>query len=176
MSADLARQIVPATPLRANTAAAARTSVPLFSYENLRRHYDMGFEEKWQICVVEKLIEFTNLPQDWDGYGASPVKWDAGMFALNVLSQVMLPRTPVPKWCHRRSAASNLSGTRMVWISNSMLPRHTTANFGSKTIRQAEVRPPSLRTIFQACKKPSESCLRDDNHWRVRDVVANLGR
>jgi hypothetical protein len=73
----------------------------------------MGFEEKWQICVVEKLIEFTNLPQDWDGYGASPVKWDAGMFALNVLSQVMLPRTPVPQ-----VVPSPVGGVQLEWHTN----------------------------------------------------------
>jgi hypothetical protein len=111
MSASLARQIT-SVPLRADTpsSAAAQAGNPLFTYENFRRHYELGPEEKWQICVLEKLIEFTNLPQGWDGYGAHPFKWDAGMFALTVLSRIMLPRTPAPQ-----VVPSPMGGVQIEW-------------------------------------------------------------
>lgn len=98
MSASLTRQIVPVPVTTGSPGAAIRSvSAPLLSFENFRRHYEIGPDEEWQISVVEKLVEFSNLPNDWDGYGSPPVKWDAGMFALNVLSRVMLARTPAPQ-------------------------------------------------------------------------------
>jgi hypothetical protein len=96
MSASLAHRAPPYSG-RTDTARTAETGASaLTSFDVLRRHYELGPEEKWQIPVVQKLVEFANFPTGWDSYNAPPMKWDAGMFALNVLSRVMLSRTPLP--------------------------------------------------------------------------------
>jgi hypothetical protein len=70
---------------------------PRSQYPAFRRHYEAAPEQKWQITVLSKILDYTNLEPNWDTYGSPPLKWDAGLFALNVLNQVMLRRTPVPQ-------------------------------------------------------------------------------
>jgi hypothetical protein len=70
---------------------------PRLQYPNFLRHYESAPEQKWQITVLSKVLEFTKLAPDWDTYGSPPLKWDAGLFALAVLNQVMLRRTPIPQ-------------------------------------------------------------------------------
>lgn len=79
--------------LSGNTAASTDAD----AYPNLRRHYHGGPERKWQEEVVSRITQLTAMRPNWDSYGAAPIKWDAGMFALAVLDQTMLPRTPVPQ-------------------------------------------------------------------------------
>jgi len=111
MSANLARQL-PATvqDSLASRTVGSEAGTSQLRYENFRRHYELGPDEKWQVAVVEKLVAFAKLPLGWDGYSAPPVKWDAGMFALNVLTQVMLPRTPAPQ-----IVPSSAGGVQFEW-------------------------------------------------------------
>jgi hypothetical protein len=70
---------------------------PRSQYPTFRRHYEAHPEQKWQLVVLTKILEYTNFAPDWDGYGSPSLKWDAGLFALAVLNQVMLRRTPIPQ-------------------------------------------------------------------------------
>jgi hypothetical protein len=111
MSANVARQAETAQPRTSNvTTTPVQSGATALSYEKFRQHYDMDLREKWHTSVVEKLVELSNLPPDWDSYGASPVKWDAGMFALNILTKVMLPRTPAPQ-----IVPSPVGGAQLEW-------------------------------------------------------------
>jgi hypothetical protein len=110
MSGSLARR---PTVISSNPAASATVTmgsrITALRFDNFRRHYD-GPDEKWRVGVVDKLVELTSLPPDCDGYGGQPVKWDAGMFALNVLKQVMLPRTSLPQ-----IVPSSIGGLQIEW-------------------------------------------------------------
>ena len=55
------------TPVR---ASPVRSDSGIIRYDNFRRHYDLGADERWHESVVERLVEFTRLENDWDGYGA----------------------------------------------------------------------------------------------------------
>jgi hypothetical protein len=66
-------------------------------FPNFQRHYDAEPDRKWQMEVIGRICEYASRSSGWDGYSAPPVKWDAGMFALNVLNSVMQNRTPLPQ-------------------------------------------------------------------------------
>src|SRR6266568_1193965 len=66
-------------------------------YANFRQHFEAEPEKKWQVEVLKRLLTFTRLTPGWDSYVGSPMKWDAGLFALGVLDSVMRPRTPIPQ-------------------------------------------------------------------------------
>ncbi len=91
------------------TTAKAPTPRP-DGFERFRRHYTAGFDAKWQIAVLNKLFSFYQMPADWDGNGAPPVRREAGMFALEALAQVMLPRTPLP-----RIVPTSVGGVQVEW-------------------------------------------------------------
>ena len=82
------------------------------AFDKFRRHDDVGPDEKWQVAVIGKLVELFGPSDGWDGYCGCPVKLDAGMFAVTVLSQVMLPRTPLPRMSRPLLVAFNSNGTR----------------------------------------------------------------
>ncbi len=126
MSGSSARRldvILSNPPASATAAVGSRDT--MLRFERFRRHYELGPDEKWQVEVVDRLVELTSLPRDWDGYGGQPVKWDAGMFALNVLKQVMLPRTSLPQ-----IVPSSVGGVQIEWHEKDIdLEFHVTAPY-----------------------------------------------
>lgn len=97
----------------------------LLVFKNFQRHYNYNFEQKWEVEVLSKLVEFTNLPTDWDGYGGAPVKRDAAMFVVEVLSHVMTARTPIPQ-----VVPSNVGGVQIEWHTRGIdLEFHVTAPY-----------------------------------------------
>lgn len=50
----------------------------------------------WEKEVVSALCRFLELPEGWDSYGGKPLRHDTGMFALQVLSDVMSESVPSP--------------------------------------------------------------------------------
>jgi hypothetical protein len=112
MSASAARWDEPdASTVTGSTASSIGRKVSGgLKFEKFARHYDSGIEEKWQITVLNKLLEITRLRANWDGYGGPAVTSDTAWFAIGVLSQVMLPRTPVPQ-----VVPSSVGGVQIEW-------------------------------------------------------------
>jgi hypothetical protein len=50
----------------------------------------------WEKEIVAALCRFLELPKGWDSYGGKPLRHDTGMFALQVLSDVMSESVPSP--------------------------------------------------------------------------------
>jgi hypothetical protein len=66
------------------------------SLETARRGKMNDDMQRWMRSVFPAVQEFLRLPRGWDSYNGSPLKLDTGMFALQLLYDVMTPRTPVP--------------------------------------------------------------------------------
>ncbi len=89
---------------------ASTATRPRSQYTNFRQAYDSLPDRKWQIEVQDQLLQYVNFKPGWDSYGAPPVTWDAGMFALNILKDVMRPRTPIPQ-----VVPSSVGGVQLEW-------------------------------------------------------------
>ena len=76
-----------------SAAPAARRA----QYQNFFKAFDAPSGRKWQIEVQGHLLKYAKMQEGWDSYGAPPVGWDTGMFALSVLNDVMRTRTPIPQ-------------------------------------------------------------------------------
>ena len=100
----------------ANAAAAVIDSTvstvtkPRDQFPNFRQALDASPERKWQIEVQRQLLQYAKMEQGWDSYDALPVTWDAGMFALSILNDIMRPRTPIPQ-----VVPSSSGGVQLEW-------------------------------------------------------------
>jgi hypothetical protein len=95
------------------------------SFPNFQRHYDSAPDRKWQIEITERICDYASRSSGWDGYAAPPVKWDAGMFALNVLNSVMQNRTPLPQ-----VVPTPVGGLQLEWHEKNIdLEIHVTAPY-----------------------------------------------
>lgn len=98
------------------------------TYQNFRRQFDAEPVRRWEIEVQEKICALASRTQGWDGQHALPVKWDAGMFALNLLSKVMQSRTPPPT-----VVPSPIGGVQLEWHERDIdLELHVTAPYSSE--------------------------------------------
>jgi len=52
--------------------------------------------QRWIGSVFPAVQEFLRLPVGWDSYNGKPLKLETGMFALQLLYDVMTPQVPVP--------------------------------------------------------------------------------
>jgi hypothetical protein len=50
----------------------------------------------WEREIVSTLCRYLELPTGWDSYGGRPLRYDTGMFALQVLSSIMTESIPLP--------------------------------------------------------------------------------
>jgi hypothetical protein len=82
--------------LAVNSTASTATK-PRGQFQNFRQAFDTSPERKWQIEVQSQLLQYAKMEQGWNSYDAPPVTWDAGMFALSILNDIMRPRTPIPQ-------------------------------------------------------------------------------
>jgi hypothetical protein len=99
----------------ANAAAATNSTVstatkPRGQFPTFRQAYDASPERKWQIEVQSQLLQYAKMEQGWNSYGAPAVTWDAGMFALSILNDIMRPRTPIPQ-----VVPSSAGGVQLEW-------------------------------------------------------------
>jgi hypothetical protein len=86
------------------------TSQRVANYPNFARSFDTEPERKWQTEVQKHLLRYAKLPHGWDSYNAKPIGWDAGLFALSILSDFMRPRTPIPQ-----VVPSTAGGVQLEW-------------------------------------------------------------
>jgi hypothetical protein len=66
------------------------------SLEAVRRGMINNDLQRWIGSVFPAVQEFLRLPVGWDTYNGVPLKLDTGMFALQLLYDVMNARVPVP--------------------------------------------------------------------------------
>jgi hypothetical protein len=119
-----ANRIFEELPSKSASTTSTATK-PRSPYANFRQALNSEPERKWQIEVQNKLLEYVNLDDGWNTYGAPPVTWDAGMFALNVLNNVMRPRTPIPQ-----VVPTSAGGVQLEWHEKGIdLELHITAPF-----------------------------------------------
>lgn len=78
-------------------------------FPRFRSAYDAP-NEPWQVILVERLARLARLDQNWDTYGAPPIRADTGMFALSMLESCMRSRTPAPQ-----VAPSSDGGLQIEW-------------------------------------------------------------
>jgi hypothetical protein len=86
------------------------TSQHASKYPNFARAFEAEPERKWQSEVQKRLLTYAKLPRGWDTYGAQPIGWDAGLFALSILNDFMRPRTPIPQ-----VVPSSAGGVQLEW-------------------------------------------------------------
>ena len=117
--------------------SAARESRRAVSYPNFYDALDAPPERKWQIEVQRRLLEYVKMPKGWDSYGAPPVGWDTGMFALAVLNDVMRTRTPIPQ-----VVPSAAGGVQLEWHEKGVdLELHITGPYRCELWFQDHRRP-----------------------------------
>jgi hypothetical protein len=68
----------------------------VISLETARRGKMNNDLQRWMRSVFPAVQEFLRLPKGWDTYKGAPLQLDTGTFALQLLYDVMTPRTPVP--------------------------------------------------------------------------------
>jgi hypothetical protein len=68
----------------------------ILNFDRFKNYFEAEPENKWQVEILRKLLDYVNLPEGWDGYSGHPLRWDTGLFALWVLNSVMRSRTPLP--------------------------------------------------------------------------------
>ena len=95
------------------------------SFPNFYAQLNASPERKWEVEVVRALVNLARLPAGWDSYGTSPLRRDAGHFALEILQGVMRPRTPLPQ-----VVPSSAGGVQLEWHEKGIdLELHITAPF-----------------------------------------------
>ena len=65
---------------------------------------------RWEKVLLREVERLTELKQGWDSYGAPPIRWDAGLFALIILHNTMLPGTPLPQ-----IVPTSVGGIQLEW-------------------------------------------------------------
>jgi hypothetical protein len=120
-----------------STATTAPESRRDSNYPNFFKAFNSPPERKWQIEVQSRLLQYAKMPKGWDSYGAPPVGWDAGMFALSILSDVMRTRTPIPQ-----VVPSSAGGVQLEWHQKGIdLELHITRPYECEFWFQDHTRP-----------------------------------
>ena len=79
------------------------------SFPQFRQAYNDP-EVKWQIEVQKAVVDLVSMPEGWDSYGAPAVKRDAGLFAIEILHNLMRRRSPIP-----HVVPSSIGGVQLEW-------------------------------------------------------------
>lgn len=53
--------------------------------------------QRWEAKLVPKISRMSEYGEGWDGYSAKRVSYEACMFAINILNNIMRPSTPCPQ-------------------------------------------------------------------------------
>jgi hypothetical protein len=142
-----------------STASSAEPAMPqAAAYPNFYGAFNAPPERKWQIEVQGRLLKYVKMKKGWDSYGALPVGWDTGMFALFVLNDVMRTRTPIPQ-----VVPSAAGGVQLEWHQKGIdLELHIAAPYQCELWFQDHQRPQDppvsleLTDNFSALLKPIE--------------------
>jgi hypothetical protein len=128
------------------------------NYPNFFKAFDAPPDKKWQIEVQGHLLKYVKMRDGWDSYGAPPVGWDTGMFALSVLNDVMRTRTPIPQ-----VVPSAAGGVQLEWHQKGIdlelhIARPYQCELWFQDHREPKDAPISLELIddFSALLKPIE--------------------
>lgn len=106
---QLQRQIDVSSQFGSESAGATVLEFPMARRRDLKA-YGVAADRKWEIVVLQKVLELVEMPSGWDSYGAPSVGWDTGLFALWVLHNVMRPETPIP-----HVVPSSVGGIQIEW-------------------------------------------------------------
>jgi len=71
-------------------------SVAVASLEAARQARNHADLQRWIGSVLVPIREFLRLPKGWDSYQGQPLKLETGMFAIQLLGDIMNPRVPIP--------------------------------------------------------------------------------
>lgn len=138
-----------------DTSTSAAPAPDRNQFPNFRRAYDAPPERKWQIEVQNHLLKYVKMEPGWDSYAAPRIGWDAGMFALSILNDVMRTRTPIPQ-----VVPSGAGGVQLEWHQKGIdLELHVTGPYQCELWFQDHQtqNPPvalDLTDNFQAVLKP----------------------
>ncbi|MFI5020892.1 MAG: hypothetical protein ACHQRJ_04465 [Alphaproteobacteria bacterium] len=109
------------------TAAGAGTppAPPRLNFNRFAEYYGAPSDQKWQIEILKRLFELTQMSPDWDSYGAPVPTRDASFFVLEILNNVMRSRTPIPQ-----VVPSSVGGIQLEWHEKDIdLELHVTAPY-----------------------------------------------
>jgi hypothetical protein len=105
-----AQSSIIATDIEGTEATTSAATKPRSQFPNFRKAYDATPTRSWQVEVQAQLLQYAKMEGGWNSYDAPPITWDAGMFALNVLNDIMRPRTPIPQ-----VVPSSVGGVQLEW-------------------------------------------------------------
>jgi hypothetical protein len=69
----------------------------------------------WEKEVVATLCRFLDLDEGWDTYGGRPLRYDTGMFAVQILSNIMDESIPPPS-----IVPTSTGGVQFEWHQNGL--------------------------------------------------------
>lgn len=95
MSIEARRAFIEAGAATGDNVGAANR--PNFRIDPFWRHSTDLSERRWEAVIVPKIARFSEFPDGWDGYKAKRIGYEACMFAINVLNNIMRPATPCPQ-------------------------------------------------------------------------------
>ncbi len=72
-------------------------------------------EPTWQLQVRRQFEDIFSMEQDWDGFGAGPIRRDVMFFAIHVLNRIMRADTPAP-----HVTPMSHEGLMLEWHENSI--------------------------------------------------------
>src|SRR5665213_3489976 len=99
-----------ANALTAASSTVSTATKPRAQFPNFQQAFDASPDRKWQVEVQGQLLQFAKMSPGWDSYDAPQVTWDAGMFALSILNDIMRPRTPIPQ-----VVPASVGGVQLEW-------------------------------------------------------------
>lgn len=93
--------------------------------------------DKWESAVLQEVLRLTELKRGWDSYNAHPIRWDAALFALLILRNVMQATTPVPQ-----IVPSSVGGVQLEWHERNIdLELHITGPYECELWYQDHANP-----------------------------------
>lgn len=95
-------------PIDTGASATNRTGRAQFKIDPFWKHSTNLSPARWEAILVPKIVELLGLPAGWDGYKSAPVSYEACMFAIVVLNNVMRSTTPCPQVVPLSSSAIQL--------------------------------------------------------------------
>lgn len=86
--------------VRANLAtvhSSSDTAESVLTFKRFNHAYEAVSEYQWQKPVVSRVCELLALRDNWDSYHAPALGHDLGMFAIQLLEEVMVPGIKAPQ-------------------------------------------------------------------------------
>jgi len=87
---------VASTESTSTTAIRSGEVIPLSRYSR-QSHREKPHVTGWQQAIVASICEYLALPEGWDSYKGRPIRPETGMFAIQLLNDLMKSNTPTPQ-------------------------------------------------------------------------------